>query len=186
RAHRLVSKFLLSFPYTLTPSTIRRIVAVPSKRDPAKGLTLLEIVVTMGLIGLAAVLVGFGFRDLYPSLHLQGAVKDIVLDIQTARMMAIAQNRSCRIVFSPAQEAYQLEKSSASGGGQWTGTPAGIRREFNNPNNPYHHPGVDLVGSTFNPVFSPRGTAAGASILLIGGGRQKVITISSQGSVKVK
>jgi prepilin-type N-terminal cleavage/methylation domain-containing protein len=155
-------------------------------RDPAKGMTLLEIVVVMGLIGLMAALVGFGFRDLYPSLHLRGAVKDIVLDIQTARMMAIAQNRPCRIVFSPGQEAYQLEKASASGGVQWTGTPAGIPREFNNPNNPHYHPGVDLVSSSFNPVFYPRGTAAGASILLKGGGRQKLITISSQGRVKVQ
>ena len=135
-------------------------------RTREKGLTLLEIVVTMGLVGLMAALVGFGFRDLFPSLHLQGAVKDIVLDIQTTRMMAIAQNRPCRIVFSPGQEAYQLEKASASGGGQWTGTSVGIPREFNNPNNPYHHPGVDLLSSTFNPVFSPRGTAVGASILL--------------------
>jgi len=86
-----------------------------SMRDPAKGLTLLEIVVTMGLISLLAALAGFGFRDLYPSLHLRGAVQDIVLDIQTARMMAIAQNRSCRIVFSPGQESYQLEKASEIG-----------------------------------------------------------------------
>jgi len=155
-------------------------------RCPARGLTLLEIVVTMGLISLLAALVGFGFRDLYPSLHLQGAVKDIVLDIQTARMMAIAQNRSYRIVFSPDQESYQLEKASASGGVQWTGTPAGIPREFNNPDNPYHHPGVDLLSSSFNPVFSPRGTAVGASLLLKSGGRQKLITISSQGRVKVQ
>jgi Tfp pilus assembly protein FimT len=153
---------------------------------PAKGLTLLEIVFTMGLAGLLVALVGFGFRDLFPSLHLQGAVKDVVLDIQTARMMAIAQNRPCRIVFSPGQESYQLEKASASGGGQWTGTPLGIPREFNNPNNPYHHPGVDLLSSSFNPVFSPRGTAVGASILLQSGGRQRVITISSQGRVKVQ
>jgi Tfp pilus assembly protein FimT len=155
-------------------------------RTPEKGLTLLEIVVTMGLVGLMAALVGFGFRDLFPSLHLQGAVKDVVLDIQTTRMMAIAQNRPCRIVFSPGQESYQLEKASASGGGQWTGTSVGIPREFNNPNNPYHHPGVDLLSSSFNPVFSPRGTAVGASILLQSGKRQKVITISSQGRVKVQ
>jgi prepilin-type N-terminal cleavage/methylation domain-containing protein len=155
-------------------------------RDPAKGMTLLEIVVTMGLISLMAALVGFGFRDLYPSLHLQGAVKDIVLDIQTARMMAIAQNRPCRIVFSPGQESYQIEKASASGDVQWTGTPVGIPREFDNPNNPHHHPGVDLLSSSFNPVFSPRGTAAGASIRLQCGERQKLITISSQGRVKVQ
>ena len=155
-------------------------------RFSAKGLTLLEIVVTMGLISLLATMVGFGFRDLYPSLHLRGAVQDIVLDIQTARMMAIAQNRSYRIVFFPGQESYQLEKSSASGSAQWPGTPAGTPREFNNPNNPYHHPGVDLLSNSFNPVFSPRGTAVGASLLLKSGGRQKLISISSQGRVKVQ
>ena len=155
-------------------------------RNSSKGMTLLEIVVTMGLIGLLAALAGFGFRDLYPSLHLQGAVKDIVLDIQKARMMAIAQNRPYRIVFSPGQESYQLEKASSFGGVQWPGTPAGIPREFNNPNNLYHHPGVDLLSSSFNPVFSPRGTAVGASLLLKSGGRQKRISISSQGRVKVQ
>jgi Tfp pilus assembly protein FimT len=155
-------------------------------RNPAQGMTLLEIVVTMGLVGLTAALVGFGFRDLYPALHLQGAVKDIVLDIQTARMMAIAQNCPCRIVFSPDRESYQIEKASAFGGGQWTGAPAGIPREFNNPDNPYYHPGVDLLSRSFNPVFSPRGTAAGASILLKSGERQKLITVSSQGRVRVQ
>jgi Tfp pilus assembly protein FimT len=155
-------------------------------RTSVRGLTLLEMVVTLGLIGLMAVLGGFCFRDLFPSLQLQGAVKDIVLDIQAARMMAIAQNRYCRIVFSPDLEYYQLEKASASGGAQWTGTPEGLPREFNNPNNPYHHPGVDLLSSSFNPVFSPRGTAAGASIRLQSGGEQKLITISFQGRVKVQ
>lgn len=155
-------------------------------RTPAKGLTLLEMVVTLGLISLMATLGGFCFRDLYPTLHLQGAVKDIVLDIQATRMMAIAQNRQCRIVFSPGQESYQIEKASASGGAQWTGTPEGLPREFNNPNNPYHHPGVDLLSSSFNPVFSPRGTAVGASILLKSGAQQKLITISFQGRVKVQ
>ncbi len=154
--------------------------------NSSKGMTLLEIVVTLGLVGLTAALVGFGFRDLYPSLHLQGAVKDIVLDIQTTRMMAIAQNRPCRIVFSPGRESYQIEKASASAGIQWTGVPAGISREFNNPENPYYHPGVDLLSSSFNPVFSPRGTAAGASILLKSGERQKLITVSSQGRVRVQ
>ena len=94
-------------------------------RFSAKGLTLLEIVVTMGLISLLATMVGFGFRDLYPSLHLRGAVQDIVLDIQTARMMAIAQNRSYRIVFFPGQESYQLEKSSASGSASVAGNSGG-------------------------------------------------------------
>ncbi len=155
-------------------------------RNPAGGMTLLEIVVTMGLISLLAALVGFGFRDLYPSFHLQGAVKDIVLDIQTARMMAIAQNRPYRIVFSPGQESYHLEKASSSGGVSWPGIPEGIPREFNNLNNPYHHPGVDLLSSSFNPVFYPRGTATGASIRLKIGERLKLITISSQGRVKVQ
>jgi Tfp pilus assembly protein FimT len=156
-------------------------------RTPAsRGLTLLEMVVTLGLIGLVGALGGFCFRDLYPALHLQGAVQGIVLDIQAARMMAIAQNRYCRLVFFPGQESYQIEKAAASGGGQWTGSPEGLPREFNNPNNPYHHPGVDLLSSTFNPVFSPRGTATGATIVLQSGGQQKVITISFQGRVKVQ
>jgi len=155
-------------------------------RTPAKGLTLLEMVVTLGLISMMAALGGFCFRNLYPSLHLQGAVKDIVLDIQATRMMAIAHNRYCRIVFSPGQESYQIEKASASGGAQWTGTPEGLPREFNNPNNPYHHPGVDLLSNSINPVFSPRGMVVGASILLQSGAQQKLITISFQGRVKVQ
>ena len=70
-------------------------------RTPPKGLTLVEMVVTLGAIVLVAGLGIFCFRELYPTLHLQGAVKDVVLDIQAARMMAIAQNRTCRLGFLP-------------------------------------------------------------------------------------
>lgn len=155
-------------------------------RTPPKGLTLVEMVVTLGAIVLVAGLGIFCFRELYPTLHLQGAVKDVVLDIQAARMMAIAQNRTCRLAFFPDRDSYQIEKASQAGGARWPGTLEGAPREFNNPDSPYHHPGVDLWSSSSNPVFSPRGTAAGATIILKSGEQQKVITISFQGRVRVQ
>jgi Tfp pilus assembly protein FimT len=155
-------------------------------RISSKGLTLLEMVIALGAIVLIAGLGVFCFWELYPSLHLQGAVKDVVLDIQAARMQAIAQNRYCRLVFFPGQDSYQIEKASEAGGARWPGTPEGTAREFNNPDSLYHHPGVDLWSSSANPVFSPRGTAAGATIVLKSGEQQKVITISFQGRVRVQ
>jgi Tfp pilus assembly protein FimT len=150
------------------------------------GWTLLELLAVIGLLALLAGLSGFGFRELLPALNLHGAVQDLILDLQAARWRAMTQNQYYRLNFLPDQEAYALEREAGAGGNRWPGRVEGGVREFSNPRSAYYHPGVELVQVSRNPVFSPRGLVTGATIILQGGDRRKIITISSQGRVKVE
>jgi Tfp pilus assembly protein FimT len=150
------------------------------------GWTLLETMVLIAVIAIVLGISGLAFRDFLPGLHLRGAVSHLVIDLQQARLRAIAQNCYYRLVFSPDQKAYFLERESGNGRNRWPGLPEGGPREFNNPGNPYYHPGVDQMQVSQNPVFSPRGGVFGTTIVLRSGDRQKVITVSSLGRVKVK
>lgn len=150
------------------------------------GWTLLETMALTALIAIVLGVTGLAFRDFLPGLHLRGAVSDLVIDLQQARLRAIAQNCYYRLVFSPAQKSYFLERESGNGGNRWPGVREGEHREFNNPGNLYYHPGVDRMQVSQNPVFSPRGGVFGTTIILRSGDQQKVITVSSLGRVKVK
>jgi type II secretory pathway pseudopilin PulG len=155
------------------------------KSPACRGWTLLETLAVLGLLAIALGLTGFGFRDWLPGWHLQAAAQDLVLDLQQTRWRALAQNQYYRLVFSPEQESYVLERESGNGGSRWPGLPEGPVREFSNPDSPHYHPGVDLAQVSRNPVFSPRGTAAGTTIILQSGVLRKIITVSSLGRVKV-
>jgi Tfp pilus assembly protein FimT len=150
------------------------------------GWTLLELLAVLGLLTVVLGLTAFGFREWLPGYHLQAAVQDLVMDLQQTRWRALAQNQYYRLVFSTEQESYVLERESGNGGGRWPGQREGSVREFSNPDSPYYHPGVDLVLVSRNPVFSPRGTVAGTTIMLQSGGLNRIITVSSQGRVKVE
>ena len=152
----------------------------------ARGWTLLELMTVIGLLALVAALTGFGFGELLPGLHLRGAAQDLVLDLQYARWRALAQNQYYRVVFSPGVGSYALEREADNGGGRWPGQIEGTIREFNNPHNPYYHPGIEVQQVSRNPIFSPRGSVTGATVVLRCGGLSKVITISSLGRVKVE
>jgi Tfp pilus assembly protein FimT len=155
-------------------------------RTVAPGWTLLELLTVIGLLALVLALTGFGFRELLPGWNLRGAAQDLVLDLQYARWRALAQNQYYRLIFSMEQESYALERESVNGGNRWPGELEGTVREFNNPRSLHYHPGVDLAQVSRNPIFSPRGTVSGTTIVLRCGDLTKIITVSSQGRVKVE
>lgn len=149
-------------------------------------MTLLEMLVALALLAVVLGWSGFGFREWLPGMHLRGAVNDLVIDLQYARLRAIAQNRYYRLVFSTEKNTYHIERESGKGQSRWPGVADGLQREWGQAANPYYHPEVELVQVSQNPVFSPRGGAFGTTIKLQSGGRLKVITVSSQGRVKVE
>jgi prepilin-type N-terminal cleavage/methylation domain-containing protein len=150
------------------------------------GFTLLESVTALFILGLLLAISGYGFNQVIPRLRLEGAVQTLVSDLRAARMKAIGRNCYYRIQFFPDQEGYVIERASESGASRWPGQPEGLARQFSNPAGLYYQPRVDLVSSSRDPVFSPRGTAVGTTLVLRHTGLQKVITLSSQGRVKVE
>lgn len=156
------------------------------KRRQESGFTLLEMLLVLSLLLLILLISGFGFMELVPKIRLEGAVQHLIRDFQSIRMKAIGQNCSYRIQITPGQNQYWIERESLAGNNRWPGVQEGDIRKFDDPGNPAAYPGVSLVSSSNHPVFSPRGTVAGSTIILKNSSGQKTITISSQGRIKVQ
>lgn len=155
-------------------------------RKNESGFSLLETILVLSILSLIFIIGGVNFMKLIPKYRLDGAVQSLISDFQSARMKAIGQNCFFRVQIVPEKNHYFLERESLVGPSRWPGVREGILRKFSSPDNPYYYPGVDLESSTNNPVFSPRGTVVGTTIVLKNSSGQKIITLSSQGRVKVK
>jgi prepilin-type N-terminal cleavage/methylation domain-containing protein len=155
-------------------------------RKNQSGFTLPETIIALSLLGLVFAIGCFGFMRLVPGYRLEGAVQNMISDFQLARMKAISQNCSYRIQIIPEKGRYFLERESLSGPSRWPGVREGVEREFNNPSNPYHYPGVMVVRCSANPVFLPRGSVVGTTVVLKNSSGQKTIILSSLGRVKVQ
>jgi hypothetical protein len=85
----------------------------------------------------------------------------------------------------PEKNHYFLERESSSLT-RWPGVQEGLTREFNNTQNPYSYPGVNLESSSNHPIFSPRGAVMGTTLVVRNSSGKKIITLSSLGRVKVQ
>lgn len=155
------------------------------KRKNASGFSLIETVMTLALLSLVFSIGGYGFNRFIPKYRLEGAVNSLVSDFHLARMRAIGQNCFYRIQIDSGQKQYFLERESLVGPSRWPGIREGVLRKFNDPDNPFFYPGVNLESSK-NPVFLPRGGVIGTTIVLKNSSGQKKITLSSEGRVKVQ
>lgn len=146
----------------------------------------METIIALCLMGLVFSIGCYGYNQFIPRYRLEGAAQCLVSDFQLARMKAIGQNCYYRVQIVPEQNQYLLERESLSGTSRWPGVQDGIIRKFNNPQNPYSYPGVAVESNSKDPVFSPRGTVAGTTLILKNSSGKKIITLSSQGRVKVQ
>jgi prepilin-type N-terminal cleavage/methylation domain-containing protein len=81
------------------------------------GMTLVELLAVLSLMG---VLVIFAFVQLPPlvaQIRLDSGARQVVADLQVARMRAIAQNRRFRVTFHSDTHDYVVDKEE---GGAWT------------------------------------------------------------------
>jgi Tfp pilus assembly protein FimT len=166
------------------------VIFSPLESRPAQigrsGFSQLEMVLALFLAGILAAMGSYAYLQWVPRYQMERAVQHISGDMQLARMKAISENRFYRLQFSPPNDSYLLEREAVSGASRWPGVQEGLSREFRQSQNPYHCPGVRMESSSGHPVFSPRGTAAGTTIILKNPSGRKIISLSSQGRVKVQ
>ncbi len=155
-------------------------------RKHQSGFSIMETIMTLFLMGLVFSIGCYGYHQFIPRYRLEGAVQCLVSDFQLARMKAIGQNCYFRVQIVPEQNHYFLERESATGLSRWPGVQEGIIREFNNAQNPYYYPGVNLESSSNHPIFSPRGAVVGTTLVVKNSSGKKIITLSSLGRVKVQ
>lgn len=79
------------------------------------GFTLMEILITMSIIGIAAVITAPAFMSLAPSMALKSASRDLYANLQIAKIQAIKDNSNIDILFTGS---YYFQDTDASGA--WT------------------------------------------------------------------
>jgi prepilin-type N-terminal cleavage/methylation domain-containing protein len=72
------------------------------KEKPSSGFTLLELMITLSILGILATFAVPAFSAWLPEYKLKRAVRELYSNMQFARMTAIRQHRKYRVVFNLA------------------------------------------------------------------------------------
>ncbi len=127
----------------------------------ARGFTLLEMLVVIVLIGVAAGLVGYGLQSGLHSASERKAVVQIVEALRATRVRAIVTGQPARTRFDLQQRVFEAPGKPAAA---W---PADLNLQL--------HTAADL-GAAFE--FYPDGGASGGHLLLNDGARRWRIDVS--------
>jgi len=135
-----------------------------------KGLTLMELMATLGVAAILMAIAIPNFMSTLPGLRLNDAARQVATDLQQLRMKAIAQNLPYQITFST--NTYVLQKCSGS-----------CTNESGNIVLPQ---GITIT-ATAAPQFQPRGTVAAATtIRLSNGASNKWVCVRTVGRVNIQ
>jgi prepilin-type N-terminal cleavage/methylation domain-containing protein len=146
-----------------------------------KGVTLIELIVVIVIIGIGAVLFAPNIGAWLPNYRLRSAARDIVSTMRSAQMKAVSTNLQYRVNLNPADvgaNSYVLQRNTT--GGIWVTEP---------PIQPLPT-GVTIVGNTLpnqRAEFNQNSTSSSGSITLQNNrGAQRQLTLTpSTGRVTI-
>ena len=135
-----------------------------------KGVTLLELIVVMVIIGIGAVLFTPNIGGWMQSYRLRSATRDVVSTMRTAQMKAVSTNTIYQVSFT-LPVSYVLQYQDAGGNfvaeGATQTLPSGISISA-----------INIAGN--NAVFNPNSTSSAGSITLQNSkGTQRRLTLTS-------
>jgi prepilin-type N-terminal cleavage/methylation domain-containing protein len=73
-----------------------------------RGVTLVEMMVTLAILSILSVALAGAIRDNAPSSRLDGHSREVVADIQLARQRAVTEGRTCTVSFDRAAGTYTV------------------------------------------------------------------------------
>ena len=143
-----------------------------------RGVTLIELVVVMAIIAIAAAFVAPNIGAWIPNYRLRGATRDVVSNLRTAQMKAISTNREYQVSFNPGAGSYILQYRHTDG---ITWIDEGAAQTLPS--------GILISGITFpgnNAQFNPNSTASAGTITITNtkGTKKDVTVASSTGRIR--
>jgi prepilin-type N-terminal cleavage/methylation domain-containing protein len=141
----------------------------------ARGFTLIELVVTMSVLGVVVAGAVLGWPRIEAALRLEAAIHQLAADLHDARALAIASAARTRVVLAAGATAYDVEHADDDGALQPRARrdlPRGIR--------------VADVNSGGDLVFTARGNAENGTVTLADPrGARKSLRLNQRGRVTV-
>jgi len=148
-------------------------------RCPQQGFTLVELMIVLGIVAIGVMLTQTWLTTQLPKWRLNGAVRQIVSDLQAAKMKAVVERNRQRIFFQDTHRYILVDDDNNNG----TPDPG---EKVDSRDIQWNYRDV-TVAATNNPSFLPRGTASNlASITVTNPAGTRIITVSITGRVKVK
>jgi hypothetical protein len=130
-------------------------------------------------MGVALMLTGTWLASQMPNWRLNGAARQMVSDLSSAKMKAVAERNRQRVIFMDDHRYALLDDDNNNGK-----SDPGEKLEDRDIQENYRD--VKIMASN-NPSFLPRGTASSlASIILSNSAGKRTITVSITGRVKIK
>ena len=166
------------------------------------GFTLMEVIVTIALIGIVAAIAAISLAQWLPGYRLKGAARDLFTNLHYAHSQAITENRPWAVIFdASAPQGYVVVSSGPDdtlgttddietrpvsladyGSGVGFGNQAGVKKVDS----------TDAVTDTVDfsgdqAVFNPNGTSTGGYVYLTGNAdRTYAVGTFASGVVRMK
>jgi prepilin-type N-terminal cleavage/methylation domain-containing protein len=161
----------------------------PSTDPQSSGFTLLEVAMTLTLLGILLAIATLQLPPLLSQTALRDATRQMVANLQYVRMKAVSQNRRLRVTFRPVVEDYIVDKDEE---GVWQRQllashsaeavtdatiplPRGVR--------------IAAVNSGGDIIFLPRGAVDGGISITLGtanGTDTRRVVVNLAGRVRVE
>ena len=145
-----------------------------------KGVTLLELIVVMVIIAIAAALAVPNIAAWLPNYRLRTATRDIVSTMRTAQMKAVTTNVEYGVQFYPADGTYITQHRTTAG--LWVDDGDGVRQKI--PSGILFHE-ITLAGN--RAEFNPNSTSTSGSVTLRNkrDTEKKIVLFPATGRIRV-
>jgi prepilin-type N-terminal cleavage/methylation domain-containing protein len=142
----------------------------------APGLTLLELLVTLAICGIAAGSAVMVWPRFEAAFRLEAGLHQVAADLHDTRVLAVAAAARARVVFVRGAASYRLERADDDGTFQLTAArllPRGVR--------------IAEINSGGDLVFSARGNAENGTVVLVDRrGLHATLRLNQRGRVTVE